>query len=201
MPISVDKFPCVPTLKYEIARSQIRSGDILMCSGNSVLSTLIKSVSGSIWSHVGFILWNREIDRVFVIESVETIGVRIVPLSFYTNNYDGNGKPYDGKLLIARHADFEHAHIKDLAKNAVDLLGHQYDKREIAKITMRIALSKISQGSECRYPEHDNAYICSEYAYECYKSIGIYIAHDCRGFVTPADFAKTKEVNAVFGLS
>jgi len=201
MPISVDEFPCVPTLKYEIARSQIRSGDILMCSGNSVLSTLIKGATGSIWSHVGFILWNREIDRVFVMESVETIGVRIVPLSFYTHNYDGEGKPYDGKILIARHSDFEHVYIKDLAKCAVDLLGHKYDAREIAKITMRIALSKLSDDNECNYPEHDNAYICSEYAYECYTSLGVYVNHDCRGFVAPADFAKTEEVNAVFSLT
>lgn len=201
MPIPVNEFPCVPTLKYADARSQIRSGDILMCSGNSVVSELIKGATGSIWSHVGFIRYDAEIDRLLVYESVETIGVRMVPLSFYTSNYDGKGKPYDGRILIARHRDFDHAHIKDLAKNAVDLLGHQYDKREIAKITMRIALSKFIEGSECRYPEHDNAYICSEYAYECYKSIGIYIEHDCRGFVTPSDFAKTDEVNSVFGLN
>lgn len=200
MPIPVDKFPGVPCLSYEDARPHILSGDILMCSGNSVISRLIKSVTGSIWSHVGFILWNREIDRVFVLESVETIGVRMAPLSFYTHNYNGNGKPYDGRLLIARHDDFEPSHIKNLAKNAVDLLGHQYDKREIAKITMRIALSKLSDNKDCKYPEHDNEYICSEYAYECYKSIGLYIDHDCRGFVTPADFAKTEEVNSVCGL-
>lgn len=201
MPIPENEFPCVPILNYDDARSQIRSGDILMCSGNSVVSTLIKGATGSIWSHVGFILWNHDIDRVFVIESVETIGVRAVPLSFYTDNYDGKGKPYDGRLLIARHSDFEKAHIKNLAKSAVDLLGYRYNRKEIANITMRIALSKISSDKECKYPEQNgNEYICSEYAYKCYQGLGIYINHDCRGFVTPADFAKTKEVNSVFGL-
>lgn len=200
MPISVNEFPCVPTLNYADARSQIRSGDILICSGNSVVSTLIKGATDSIWSHIGFILWHKEIDRIFVMESVETIGVRMVPLSFYTHNYNGEGKPYDGKLLIARHDDFKRAHIENLAKSAVDLLGHQYDKREIAKITMRIALSKFSGNRECKYPESDNEYICSEYAYKCYQGLGIYINHDCRGFIAPADFAKTEEVNPVFGV-
>ncbi len=200
MPISVDKFPEVQCLNYADARSQIRSGDILMCSGNSFISTLIKGVTDSIWSHVGFIRHDKEIDRLLVYESVETIGVRMVPLSFYIHNYNGEGKPYDGKLLIARHDDFKKAHIKNLAKSAVDLLGHQYDKREIAKITMRIALSKFSGNGECKYPESDNEYICSEYAYKCYQGLGIYINHDCRGFIAPADFAKTEEVNAVFWL-
>ncbi|MEW6501880.1 MAG: hypothetical protein ACOY8P_07290 [Thermodesulfobacteriota bacterium] len=43
----------------------------------------------------------------------------------------------------------------------------------------------------------DREYICSEYAYECYRSIGITIEHDPRGFVAPADFARSKEVSLV----
>ncbi len=30
--------------------------------------------------------------------------------------------------------------------------------------------------------------------YECYKSVGIKIEHDRRGFIAPADFAKAREV-------
>lgn len=200
MPISINEFPDMPILKYDEARSQIVSGDILLCSGTSPFSQLIQGFTGSIWSHVGFILWHKEIDRLFVIESVESIGVRAVPLSFYTNNYNGKGKPYAGKMLIARHDEFKHAHIEKIAKKSVDLLGHQYDSKEIMKITTRIALSRFAGEKDCRYPEPDGEYICSEYAYECFSSVGLYIEHDCRGFVTPADFAKTKEVNAVFGL-
>jgi hypothetical protein len=197
MPISVDKFPSVPTLKYSDARSQIRSGDILMCSGDNWYSDLIKFATGSIWSHVGFILRLDIIDRIVVLESVEKIGVRMVPLSFYMNNYEGKGKPYDGKILIARHDDFKNAHTTNLAKKAIDLLGHNYNSNEIAKITTRIALSKFKSDDECKFPEPNNAFICSEYGYECFTSMGIHVNHDCRGFVTPADFAKTKEVNAV----
>lgn len=40
-------------------------------------------------------------------------------------------------------------------------------------------------------------FICSEYAYECYKSVGINIDYDPLGFVSPADFAKTAAINAI----
>ena len=203
MPIPVNDFPDVPCLNYANIRSQIRSGDLLMCSGNSMFSDLIKVATGSIWSHIGFIRHDKEIDRLLVYESVESIGVRCVPLSFYLHNYDGKGKPYNGRMIIARHDDIEKAHIENLARSAVDLLGHQYGAMDILKITARIGLGKIITGNDCKLPERarDHEYICSEYVYECYKSIGLYINYDCRGFVAPADFAKTEEVNAMFCLS
>lgn len=201
MPISVDKFPCVPTLKYDEARSQIRSGDILMCSGTSDFSHLIKKATGSIWSHVAFILKIDAIDRIMVMESVESIGVRTVALSHYTSDYAGENKPYPGKMLIARHSDFDESKIDQLSKKSVDLLGHQYSKQEIIKIAARIGLyGLIGNKNKCETPEEGRDYICSEYGYECFKHLGIYINHDCRGFVTPADFAKTEEVNAIFAL-
>ena len=42
--------------------------------------------------------------------------------------------------------------------------------------------------------KRDREYICSEYAWECYKTPGIRIDHDKKGFIAPADFAKAKEV-------
>ncbi|MDF2868304.1 MAG: hypothetical protein K0S11_1774 [Gammaproteobacteria bacterium] len=45
--------------------------------------------------------------------------------------------------------------------------------------------------------KQDRAYICSEYAYACYQSVGITIDYDPSGFITPADFAKTALVNSV----
>jgi hypothetical protein len=202
VPIPINEFPCVPTLKYDEARSQIRSGDILMCSGTSDFSHLIQKATGSIWSHVGFILKIDKIDRIIVMESVESIGVRAVALSHYTHDYEGENKPYPGKILIARHSDFDESKIDHLSKKAIDLLGHQYSKQEIIKIAARVGLyGLIGNKDKCEIPEEGNDYICSEYGYVCYNSIGVYIEHDCRGFVTPADFAKTEEVNAVFWLN
>lgn len=197
MTIPIDKLPAVPHLLYEEVRNYIQSGDILLCSGNSMFSNLIKRATGSIWSHVGFILRADSIDRLMVLESVESIGVRSVPLSHYVNNYDGYGSPYEGKLIIARHYDFQEKDIIHFSKKAVDLLGHQYDTSEIVRIGARIAISKFSDNYKCVLPKRDRDYICSEYVYECYKSIGLNIQHNCGGFISPADFAATEQINAV----
>lgn len=201
MPIAVSAFPDVEILPYEKARKDIRSGDILLCSGSSVFSTLIQAATGSIWSHVGFILKIKEIDRLMVMESVESIGVRTVPLSYYVYNYEGKGRVYPGKILIARHSSFSMDKLKAMSVKAVDLLGHLYDKNEIFKIGARIGLGTFIPKEECQLPERDREYICSEYVYEIYNSIGLNVSHDCGGFVTPADFARTDEINSVVGIA
>lgn len=201
MAIPIDKFPPVPHLCYEEVRNYIQSGDLLLCSGTSTFSKLIKRATGSIWSHVGFILRWDEIDRLIVMESVESIGVRSVSLSHYVNNYDGRGNPYEGKLVIARHYDFQEKSIAHLSRKAVDLLGHNYDKREILRIASRIIKSVLVPPEECLPLPTDNQYICSEYVYECYKSIGLNIQHNCGGFISPADFAANEQINAVCMIS
>src|ERR1700723_3969214 len=100
MSISLNKLPDVPALPYHEARSQIFSGDILLCAGRSFYSSLINKATGSIWTHVAFILMSHDLNRLMVMESVESRGVQIVPLSSYVNNYLGSDKRYNGDLLI-----------------------------------------------------------------------------------------------------
>lgn len=66
-------------MKYTEARTIISSGDLLAWSGNSLFSKAIKWFTGSPYSHVG-IAWKAN-DRLFVIESMDFIGVRIFPCS------------------------------------------------------------------------------------------------------------------------
>lgn len=77
----------------------------------------------------------------------------------------------------------------------MDLFGYPYDKDEIAKIAARIARSFILLSRDDQKAiKRDREYICSEYVWECYRDFGIRIKTDSKGFVAPADFAKTKEV-------
>ena len=197
MGITIDTYPTAPIQNYEILRSQIRSGDILLCSGNAFFSHLIQKTTNSVWSHIAFILRLDIIDRIMVLESVESIGVRTVPLSSYAHNYNGTGKGYPGRILLARHSQFDPTKIANLSKTAVDLLGYPYDKEEILRIANRI----ITKGSGLNLPseglDEDQAYICSEYAYKCFESVGVHIEHNSEGFVTPADFARCAFINAV----
>ena len=201
MTIPIDGFPPVPHLSYEEVRNYIQSGDIILCSGNSVFSSMIKRATGSIWSHVGFIIRWNEIDRLIVLESVESIGVRAVALSHYVNDYDGNDEPYDGKILLARHDDFKEDNVSYLSRKAVDLLGKNYDKGEILRISKNLLFDGIRGDKKYSMPDDNKKYICSEYVYECYKSIGLQIDHNDGGFISPADFAKEKKINAICIIS
>ena len=50
-------------------------------------------MTDSPWSHVGVVFWLKSIQRVLLLESVESIGVRFAPLSKYLSDYK-KGKPY-----------------------------------------------------------------------------------------------------------
>ncbi len=87
---------------------------------------------------------------------------------------------------------------KHFRRETADLFGYPYDTDEIAKIAARICSSYLPfSPQEKKALQRDREFICSEYAWECYNHVGIRIAHDPRGFVAPADFAKAKEVSLV----
>ena len=154
MSFSTKKFPKKKKSNYKSVRGALHSGDILLCSGSGWFSKMIQYATGSIWSHVGFVMRLDKIDRVMVLESVEPLGVRTVPLSKYLLDYDSKGNPYPGRIVIARHDDFQKkANKKKLShfgQFAVDLFGYPYDKKEIAKIAARILASKIPFSSKDR---------------------------------------------------
>ena len=202
MAFSVKSFSQTREVNYKQFHKNIQSGDILLCSGSGWFSKVIQKATKSVWSHVGFVMRLDNLDRVMVLESVEPLGVRTVPLSKYLTDYDSDGNPYPGGFVIARHRDFANkatdAKLRRFGQFAVDLFGYPYDKDEIAKIALRITTSFLSFTSdEKKKLERDREYICSEYAWECYRRIGITINYDKRGFVAPADFAKAKEINLV----
>lgn len=199
MSIAMKRFPRGTAVSYAQFRDQIQNGDLLLCSGSGWFSLMIQRATKSVWSHVGFVMRLDNIDRIMVLESVEPLGVRTVPLRKYIEDYDNKGNPYPGGLVIARHADFAESGIQDrlgqFGQFAVDLFGYPYDKDEIAKIAARIAASYLPFSEDDKKSlKRDREYICSEYVWECYKALGIEIEHDKRGFIAPADFARAKKV-------
>jgi hypothetical protein len=195
MSISQTVFPDVQVSDYHDMRGKIKNGDILICSGTGFFSAMIQRATDSVWSHVGIILRLDEIERVMLLESVEPIGVRTIRLSKYLNGYDDKQKkPYKGGFVIIRHKEFDNrvdkVALKEMARFAVEKLGHPYDKDEIAKIAARIMSAKIPfTPKQKRKIRRDNEYICSEYAARCYESIGIEVQWNKRGFIAPSDFA------------
>jgi hypothetical protein len=195
----MEELSVAPYQSYKDIRSDLRSGDILLCSGSSVFSTLIQKATNSIWSHIAFILRLDVLDRIMVLESVESIGVRTVPLSSYIFNYNGTGKGYVGKVLVARHADVKPENIPNLSRHAIDLFGYPYSKEEVVKIATRISLNALGVPMPIlELPQRE--FICSEYVYTCFKSIHVEIEFNAMGFVAPADFARCPKLKPLYFL-
>jgi len=198
MAIAVNEYPHVEVVDYETLRPEIRSGDLLLCSGSAVISRLIQQVTGSVWSHVAFVIRLDSLDRVMVLESVESAGVRTIPMSHYVRRYTPEGKGYPGRLVLARHRRVEQLTprlLNEMSRFAVDRFGSPYDRQEMLRIVARIVQQPLGLDEELA--RRDGEYICSEYAWECYKAIGIEIEYDPRGFVAPKDFARCPKVEAV----
>lgn len=194
MALKRNTFPRGRRVPYEQLRSELRDGDILLCSGRGVFSTMIQTATRSVWSHVGFIQRLDNVDRVMLLESVEPIGVRTVRLSKYLTDYDARGNAYKGGLVVIRHRDFESraspAKLRRLTQYAVDQFGYPYDRGQIARIAARILASVISfDRRERKRIEANNAFICSEYVARCYDQIKLKVKWNRKGFIAPADFA------------
>ncbi len=53
MTISAKTFPAKRAVNYWQFRKNIRSGDVLLCSGSGWFSKMIQRATKSLWSHVG----------------------------------------------------------------------------------------------------------------------------------------------------
>jgi hypothetical protein len=194
-------FPKASVKQYDEIRNTIHSGDLLFCSGNSIMSAMIKGATQSVWSHVAFVVHLEAIDRIMVLESVESIGVRTVPLSNYVHDYNGSGTSYPGRIMISRYEGFQPEKISKLSQKAVDLLGYPYNTEEILRIAARIGMSAFGLNQWSPEIEPKNEYICSEYVKICYDSIGISIPYNPNGYITPADFANYSKINPLFFIN
>jgi len=183
--IPVDKFPYIRALYYEEADGLISDGDILLCAGTSLPSKLIKLFTDSIWSHIALLM---EIEgRMMVFESIESLritGVRMVPLDYYVNFYDG-------RLLVARYEKMPVGcgYTDEMLHFLFNSLGQPYDRRELIRIAMRML------GIE-RSERHNQRYICSELVWEAYNKVGIRIPYD-GNFITPHHFAESLNIKPV----
>ncbi len=204
MPVPNNIFDTMPPGSYDAGRVAIRNGDIALFAGREGPSRLIEHFTHSTFCHVGFIWRMDDIDRVMLLESVEDVGVRMLPLSSKMNG-GLSGKPYNGQLMIARHdgfpapgPDFNKA-FGEMTRFAVDRLGCPYNTEEITMIGAKIAASFLHEALP-NFLQPSNAYICSEYADICYRKVGVIIARQDADLVVPADFARDPRVQPVVAI-
>ncbi len=182
----------IPKVPYPNLDTLIQSGDILFYSGEDEVSKLIRWATHSIWSHIGILFKFEEINRILLLESVESMGVRLIPLSKYIKNIEREEEEEDfyARLVIARHEDLPNANVKALMNFGIDLITRPYDREEIQRIMIRIAKGEGKA-------ERDRAYMCSELVYECFLKAGVEIPYNHLGFISPEDIWTTPKVHAI----
>jgi hypothetical protein len=172
---------------YEINRTEFQTGDLIFFSGNHWLSELIRIRSKGAWSHVGIAIRIDEIDRVFLLESILEVGVRLIPLSFVIKDYDGHNHAYNGRVGWARFKNLEPGKALLIKQFGLENLTKQYDRKEYWRILWRTIVGK-------RKVFHDNKYTCSEYVHTAYKKAGIYLKYEYGDFISPSAIWNNVEV-------
>ena len=87
-----------------------------------------------------------------------------------------------------------------MSQRAADLFGYPYSAGDIVKIMARIGMNAFGLNKDHPLIQVDKTFICSEYVYECYKSIGVIMDYNQEGFITPADYAKNSHISAICAL-
>lgn len=187
--LEMDQLLALPVTAYADLRSQLRTGDLLFASGKYAVSNLVRNFTHSLWCHVAMVLQLPAIERVLLLESVERIGVRVIPLSKYLDDYDDAGKPYDGAIVLARVAGITAEIAKKLAQFGADELGRPYNQEEIAALADPGAfpIGKVSQ--------RDRTYVCSELVQACFRHAGFEFRNDDKGFISPENIWTDERVS------
>ncbi|HEY5409969.1 MAG TPA: hypothetical protein VIJ94_04500 [Caulobacteraceae bacterium] len=186
-------------MPYAKARALVQDGDLLLCSAVDPMSKLIRWTTGTPWSHIAIAYRIPSLDRVMVLESVEKLGVRTVPLSKFISATSSGQHPYPGKILLARDqriADLAAGKRKAMYDFAFASLGDRFAAGEIVKIATRLMLGRTARKMP-RFLGAKDEYICSEYVAKCFAKAGLKIPWDGLGFVAPGDFAAAPDVGAV----
>lgn len=204
MPVPDSAITDLPALDYGAMLAELRTGDLLLCSGTQLFSRLIRWATRSPWSHVSMVIRIDRLDEVMVIEAVESKGVRLIPFHRWLTEHKTKARVFPGDVVVARHRRFEEAseglRIRRLGKFATGRLGTPFGPHEIMKILVRIIAGHFDVAMP-RMLRSDDEFICSEFPYRCLQQIGIEVPWNGLGFIGPDDFARAEEIDPVARLA
>jgi uncharacterized protein YycO len=176
--LELAQLQAMPITPYADLRRELRTGDLLFASGKYAVSDLIRQVTHSPWTHVGIVLQLPVLERVLLLESVESVGVRMIPLSKYLEDFKDQ-KPYDGFLVVARVAGVTSEGAKKLMQFGADELGRPYNKEEIEALMDPESLRKG------KIVARDRTYVCSDLVRACFRNAGIQFHDGPAGLISP----------------
>ncbi len=177
--------------KYNYIRNTLETLDIVLFSGEGIISNGIKLATGNKWSHIGVVFNIREVDMVCLLESttlssVEDVitgkgfsGVQIVPLSQRVLTYQGD-------ISIRQLSGFTKLlyHKEVLNKFRRNYHGVPYEQNKIELV------KSAYDGPWGDNVEDLSSLFCSEVVAELYQKMDLLPEGVPSNEYTPANFAK-----------
>lgn len=169
------------TVSYDDIRPVLRTGDLFFCCGKGFLSSTIKRITKSPFSHVGVIAVVG--GRVLTIEAIK-YGTAIRRFSRVLAGYKGD-------VVIARSSATPEQ-LKTFWHEAVNFEGVKYGYWTAIRIwaCVRFGIAMPKQGK---------AMICSDLVARCFREVGIAINANQKHFTSPEDVWTSRAVSHCFG--
>lgn len=147
-------------LVYNQMRDTINDGDVLLFQGTGLLSSIIRWVTRSRYSHSGLAIWWN--DRLMVLESTSP-EVRVIPLSILIGHY-----PLVDLYTVIPVDNFNRIQLFDAA---TEVLGKRYAVWTLIRFLRRILLKIRGGGVDPRKPP--DKFICSQLVSFAYREAGV----------------------------
>lgn len=169
---------------YDIVRSHIKDGDVLLFKGRYFVSSIIKTLSFSRYSHAGVVAWWNK--RLMVMEA-DTKGVVVSRLSSKLEKYKGEVEWYAYAEEISKE---DRSRMIDFAQKE---LGKEFATWKAFWFGWRVFLKKtLSAKDEFR---RANKLFCSHYVASIYNFVGKDLKKDrADRFMSPQDIANSRKL-------
>lgn len=182
-------------LHYRDIRDKLKTGDIVLFSGQDPISRVIRGISQSTWSHVGMVVIWEEMKTVLIWESTPVAkakdiesnqhqsGVNLIPLSHRINTWLARDPE---NLVAVRHLDQP---LDDAMQSALLLVRSELKGRGYAGSLREILNAAIDRGGWSDNSEDLSTLFCSELVAEAYQRMGLLPDHKPSNEYTPRDFS------------
>jgi hypothetical protein len=189
-------------VNYQAARDSLRTFDLLLFSGEGIISSVIKTATNSEWSHVAVVLNLEEFDQVLIYESTTLTnvpdlvtgrrvkGVQLVQLSSRLEDYKGD--------VVIRFLHGERTRRQgELAAHFMrEFHGRPYETNQLEMIR-----AALDTGMSQRNQPDASSVFCSEMVALLYRRIGVLGGNWPANEFVPGDFADGKQVDLALAES
>jgi len=188
------------TNHYKNLRATLKTGDIVLFSGKSPVSAMIKLTTKSPWSHVGMVMRLESYDTVLLWESTglkdipdvedgtAEMGVQLVPMSERVASYDG-----EVSLRSIDNYTCDETTYQTLSK------FRRAERKKPFDWNILEAFKAAYDGPFGKNNEDFAAYFCSELVAETYEKMGLLPGTEPANEYTPRDFSSAESLALLRG--